>query len=47
MSIAGESLPVTGTLNLQAHAGGALNALTGGGHVTVAGGRSMARTTRA
>ena len=27
LSIAGESLPVTGTLNLQAHVGGALNAL--------------------
>ena len=38
LSIAGESLPVTGTVNLQAHAGGALNALTGGGHLAVAGG---------
>lgn len=38
LSIAGESLPVTGTLNLQAHAGGALNALSGGGHLSVAGG---------
>jgi translocation and assembly module TamB len=39
MSIAGESLPVTGTLNLQAHVGGALNALSGGGHVSVANGQ--------
>ena len=38
LSIAGESLPVTGTLNLQAHAGGALNNLNGGGHLSVAGG---------
>ena len=38
LSIAGESFPVTGTLNLQAHVGGALNALGGGGHVSVAGG---------
>ena len=39
MSIAGESLPVTGTLNLQAHVGGALNALTGSGHLSVADGQ--------
>jgi translocation and assembly module TamB len=38
LSIAGEGLPVTGTLNLEAHAGGALNALGGGGHLSVAGG---------
>ena len=38
LSIAGESLPVTGTLNLQAHVGGALNALSGGGHLSLAGG---------
>jgi translocation and assembly module TamB len=38
MSIAGESLPVTGTVNLQAHAGGALNKLNGGGHLSVLGG---------
>ena len=38
LSIAGESLPVTGTVNLNAHAGGSLNALSGGGHVSVAGG---------
>jgi translocation and assembly module TamB len=39
LSIVGESLPVTGTLNLQAHVGGALNALSGGGHLSVAGGQ--------
>jgi translocation and assembly module TamB len=39
LSIAGESLPVTGTLNLQAHVGGALHALSGGGHLSVAGGQ--------
>lgn len=38
LSIAGESLPVTGTVNLAAHAQGALNALDGGGHVAVTGG---------
>ena len=38
LSIAGESLPVTGTVNLQAHAGGTLNALNGGGHLSVADG---------
>lgn len=38
LSIAGQSLPVTGTLNLQAHAQGALNNLSGGGHLAVAGG---------
>lgn len=38
LSIAGQNLPVTGTVNLQAHAGGALNALNGGGHLSVAGG---------
>ena len=38
LSIAGQSLPVTGTLNLQAHAGGTLNNLNGGGHLSVAGG---------
>ena len=38
LSIAGESLPVTGTVNLNAHAGGSLKALSGGGHLAVAGG---------
>ncbi len=38
LSIAGESLPVTGTLNLQAHVAGTLGNLNGGGHLTVLGG---------
>jgi translocation and assembly module TamB len=38
LSIAGESLPVTGTVNLNAHAGGSLKALSGGGHLSVTGG---------
>ncbi len=38
LSIAGRNLPVTGTVNLQAHASGALNALSGGGRLTIAGG---------
>jgi translocation and assembly module TamB len=38
LSIAGQNLPVTGTVNLHAHAGGALNALNGGGHLSVADG---------
>jgi translocation and assembly module TamB len=38
LSIGGEDLPVTGTLNLEAHVTGALHALNGGGHVSVAGG---------
>jgi translocation and assembly module TamB len=38
LSIAGQNLPVTGTVNLEAHAGGALNALNGGGHLSVANG---------
>ncbi len=38
LSIAGQNLPVTGTLNLQAHAGGTLGNLTGGGHLSIDGG---------
>jgi translocation and assembly module TamB len=38
LSIAGQNLPITGTLNLQAHAGGTLGNLNGGGHLAVAGG---------
>ncbi len=34
----GKTLPVTGTLSLQAHAGGTLGNLTGGGNLTVQGG---------
>ena len=39
LALAGQStLPVTGTLNLNVHAGGTLGNLNGGGHLTVAGG---------
>ena len=38
LSIAGESLPVTGTVNLQVHAGGTQTNLNGGGHLSIAGG---------
>ncbi len=38
LSIAGENLPVTGTLNLQVQAGGAMGDLNGGGHLSIAGG---------
>ena len=38
LSIAGESVPVTGTINLQAKAGGTLDNLSGGGHLAIAGG---------
>ncbi len=38
LSIAGQNFPVTGTLNLQAHAGGTLGDLTGGGHLAIDGG---------
>ena len=38
LSIAGQNLPVTGTLSLQAHAGGDLGNLSGGGQLTVNGG---------
>lgn len=38
MAIAGQTLPVTGTLNLQTHVGGELGNLNGGGHLTVMGG---------
>ncbi len=34
----GKTCPVTGTLNLQAHAGGTLGDLNGGGNLTVQGG---------
>ncbi len=39
LSIAGQNLPVSGTLNLQAHAGGTLGNLTGGGHLSIDGGK--------
>jgi translocation and assembly module TamB len=38
LAIAGQTLPVTGNLSLQAHAGGTLGNLTGGGDLTVQGG---------
>ncbi len=38
MAIAGQSMPITGTVNLQAHAGGTLDNLNGGGEVVVHGG---------
>ncbi len=38
LSIAGQNLPVTGTLNLQAHVNGELGNLAGGGHLNVVGG---------
>jgi translocation and assembly module TamB len=51
LAIAGEDLPVTGNLNLQAHAGGTLGDLNGGATIAVAGGtiagqhyRSLAAT---
>jgi translocation and assembly module TamB len=36
--LAGSSAPVTGTLNLQAHVGGTLSNLSGGGHLAILGG---------
>jgi translocation and assembly module TamB len=38
LAIAGQDFPVTGIVNLQAHAGGTLGDLTGGGNVSVQGG---------
>ena len=38
LAIAGQTLPVTGNLSLEAHAGGTLGNLTGGGNLTVQGG---------
>jgi translocation and assembly module TamB len=38
LAIAGQDLPVTGTVNFQAHAGGTLGSLDGSGSLTVAGG---------
>ncbi|MFT4111491.1 translocation/assembly module TamB domain-containing protein [Silvibacterium sp.] len=38
LKIAGQDLPVTGTLNLQANVGGTLGNLNGGGHLAIAGG---------
>jgi translocation and assembly module TamB len=51
LAMGGQNLPVTGTLNLQAHAGGTLGDLNGGANLTVQGGviegqayRSLAAT---
>ncbi len=51
LTMAGQDVPVTGTLNLQAHAGGTLGDLNGGANLTVEGGaiegqpyRSLAAT---
>ena len=38
LDIAGQDLPITGTLNLQAHAGGTLGDLNGGSNLTLVGG---------
>jgi translocation and assembly module TamB len=38
LAMAGQDLPITGNLNFQAHAGGTLGDLTGGGELTVQGG---------
>jgi translocation and assembly module TamB len=38
LALAGQNLPVTGTLNLQAHAGGTVGNLNGGANLTVQGG---------
>jgi translocation and assembly module TamB len=38
LTMAGQNLPITGTLNLQAQAGGELGNLNGGGHAAIVGG---------
>ena len=38
LALAGQSLPVTGTFNLNAHAGGEIGNLNGGGHLAIQGG---------
>ena len=43
LSIAGQSLPISGTLNLQAHAGGELDNLSGGGHLNILGGSAYSQ----
>ena len=40
LAIAGKSIPVTGTVNLNAHAGGELGNLNGGGHLSIQGGEA-------
>lgn len=40
LAMVGQELPVTGTLNLDAHAGGQLENLNGGGHLSIQGGQA-------
>ncbi len=40
LALAGQNLPVTGTVNLNAHAGGEIGNLNGGGHLAIAGGEA-------
>jgi translocation and assembly module TamB len=40
LALAGQNLPVTGTVNLNAHAGGELGNLNGGGHLSIQGGEA-------
>ncbi len=44
LAMAGENLPVTGTLNLRAHAGGTMDNLNGGGQLSVTGGTAYGET---
>jgi translocation and assembly module TamB len=40
LAIAGQNLPVTGTVNLNSHTGGQLGNLNGGGHLSIQGGEA-------
>lgn len=44
LKMAGEDLPVTGTVNLKAHASGTMDNLSGGGHLSVQGGTAYGET---
>jgi translocation and assembly module TamB len=44
LAMAGENLPVTGTVNLNVHAGGQLGNLNGGGHLAIQGGEAYGET---
>ena len=46
LAMAGQNLPVTGTLNLNVHAGGQLTNLNGGGHLSIQGGRAFGEAYR-
>ena len=46
LQAAGESLPITGTLNVEMHAGGQLSNLDGGGHVSLQGGKAYGQPYR-